>query len=140
VYAPTQGPEFESIRFWDDLDYIGLNNYYPLADDLSMKQVVEKVEKVQAFYKKPVIFTEAGYTSMEAPHREPWSETPRKLSMDDQARCYEAVFQAFYRKSWFQGMYWWKVGTDGHGGVDDGSFTPWRKPAMGVIARWYKER
>jgi len=139
VYGATQGPEFEGIRFWDALDYIGLNNYYPLPDDLSTDAVVKKVELVQQKFKKPVIFPEAGFPSLKDPHREPWSEAPRALSVDDQARCYEAVLRAFYKKPWFQGVYWWKVGTNGMGGPQDGSHTPWGKPAMDVVSRWYKQ-
>jgi hypothetical protein len=137
VYAAVQGPEFETIRFWDALDYIGLNNYYPLPDDLSMAAVVAKIETVQRRFRKPVIFTEVGFASVESPHREPWSEPARRLSPADQARCYEAVFQAFYPKPWFKGIYWWKVGTNGFGGPEDGSHTPWGKPAMDVIKKWY---
>ena len=48
TYAAVQGPEFENLRFWDALDYIGLNNYYPLPDDLSTAAIVAKVEAVQA--------------------------------------------------------------------------------------------
>ena len=139
VYGATQGPEFEGIRFWDALDYIGLNNYYPLPDDLSTDAVVKKVALVQQKFSKPVIFPEAGFPSLKDPHREPWSEAPRALSVDDQARCYEAVLRAFYKKPWFQGVYWWKVGTNGRGGPQDGSHTPWGKPAMEVVARWYKQ-
>jgi hypothetical protein len=138
VYAAIQGPEFENLRFWDALDYIGLNNYYPLPDDLSTREIVTKVEAVQKRFRKPVIFPEAGFASLEAPHRQPWDETRRKISLTDQARAYEAVFQAFYNKPWFYGMYWWKIGSNGFGGAEDGSHTPWRKPAMDVIGRWYK--
>jgi len=137
TYSSNFGPEFETIRFWDALDYIGLNNYYPAPDSLSYDEVVRKVEAVQSRFAKPVIFPEAGFPSLEAPHRAPWDETPRRLSMEDQARCYEAVFRAFYRKPWFQGMYWWNVGSNGFGGAKDGSHTPWGKPAMAVVARWY---
>jgi hypothetical protein len=137
VYAANFGTEFESIRFWDALDYIGLNNYYPLPDDLSTDAIVAKVEQVQRRYQRPVIFPEAGFPSLEDPHRQPWDETPRRLSLDEQARCYEAVFRAFYHKPWFEGVYWWKVGSNGFGGPDDGSHTPWGKPAMKVIAHWY---
>ena len=139
TYAATQGQEFESIRFWDALDYIGLNNYYPLPDDLSTVEVVRKVEQVHKRFDKPVIFPEAGFASLKAPHRAPWDESPRGLSPEEQARCYEAVFRAFYRKPWFYGVYWWKVGTNGYGGPADGSHTPWRKPAMDVVARWYSQ-
>ena len=137
TYAAVQGPEFETLTFWDALDYIGLNNYYPLPEDLSTAAIVAKVEAVQRKFKKPVIFPEAGFASLEAPHRAPWDETRRKLSMGDQARCYEAIYKAFWGKPWFKGIYWWKVGTNGFGGPDDGSHTPWGKPAMEVVRRWY---
>ncbi|MFN7992492.1 MAG: hypothetical protein U0Q18_02775 [Bryobacteraceae bacterium] len=137
TYAANPGAEFETIRFWDALDYIGLNEYYPLPDDLSTAALVATVEKVQRTYGKPVIFPEAGFSSYRAPQRAPWDESPRALSPQDQARCYEAVFRAFYSRTWFAGVYWWKVGTDGYGGPKDGSHTPWGKPAMDVVQKWY---
>jgi hypothetical protein len=35
-------------------------------------------------------------------------------------------------------MYWWKVGSNGFGGPKDRSHTPWRKPAMEVVRKWYQ--
>lgn len=138
VYAATQGEEFEQLKFWDAVDYIGLNNYYPLPDSLDASAIVAKVESVQRKYGKPVLLTEAGFASLEAPHRAPWDESPRKISMQEQARCIDAVFRAFYKRPWLAGIYWWKVGTNGFGGENDGSHTPWGKPAMAVIAKWYR--
>ena len=137
VYAANWGDEFESVEFWDALDYIGLNEYYPLPDDLDTSQLVATVEKVQRRYNRPVLFPEAGFPSLTNPHREPWAEQPRDINLEQQARCYQAIFEAFYDKPWFQGMYWWKVGTNGFGGPQDGSHTPWGKPAMKVMAEWY---
>lgn len=139
VYAATQGPEFENLAFWDDLDYIGLNNYYPLPDDFSTADLISKVEAVQSKYKKPVLLTEAGYVSMEWPNRAPWDETPRKMSLEHQARLYDAIYQAFWDKPWFSGMYWWRVGSNGEGGPEDGHHTPWGKPAMDVVSRYYSK-
>lgn len=138
TYSAAQGPEFENLLFWSELDYIGLNQYYPLADDLSAAHIVRKVETVQQRFRKPVIFTEAGFSSYEKPHRQPWDETARKLSPADQAACYESVLRAFYGKPWLAGIFWWKVGTNGYGGPQDGSHTPWGKPAMEVVARYYR--
>ena len=138
TYCACQGPEFEQLRFWDAVDYIGLNNYYPLPDDLSTAEVLRRIETVHRRFAKPVIFAEAGFASLENAHRQPWEETPRRIDPAHQARCYEAVFRAFYGRPWFQGVYWWKIGTNGFGGPEDGSHTPWRKPAMDVISRWYR--
>jgi hypothetical protein len=138
VYGANFGQEFESIRFWDALDDIGLQEYYPLPDNLSTEALVEKVEAVQKKYGKLVIFTEAGFPASQAANRRPWEDGKGgKVAPADQARCYEAILRAFYNQPWFSGVYWWKVGTDGDGGPEDGSLTPWGKPAMGVVKRWY---
>lgn len=138
VYAANWGEEFESVKFWDALDYIGLQDYYPLPDDLSTDAVVEKVEAVQQKYQRPVVFTEVGFASAEGANTRPWEDgRGAKPALDLQARCYQAVFNAFYAKPWFHGMYWWKVGTNGFGGREDTSLTPWGKPAMDVVKQWY---
>lgn len=138
VYAANFGDEFEHLAFWDALDAIGLQEYYPLPDDLSTDALVRKVESVQHEFQRPVIFTEAGFSSSEHPNRQPWNDSRRAgLDVDAQARCYEAVLHTFYHQPWFEGVYWWDVGTDGGGGPHDTSLTPWGKPAMQVIKRWY---
>src|SRR5579863_1664917 len=138
VYAANFGEEFETIRFWDALDYIGLQEYYSLPDDLSAASVVTKVESVQARFAKPVVFTEAGFPASAAPNRQPWDDHGRgSAAPDAQARCYDSILSVFYAQPWFEGVYWWKVGTDGGGGRQDSSLTPWGKPAMDVVKRWY---
>lgn len=138
IYGANFGPEFETLAFWDALDYIGLDNYYPLPDSLDSFDIIRKIEMVQRRFRKPVIFTEAGFSSFEAPHREPWADSPRRrLAPEDQARCYEALFRGFHNKPWFEGIYWWKIGSNSYGGPEDGSHTPWGKPAMQVVKRWY---
>lgn len=140
VYAANFGTEFENLEFWDELDYIGLDNYYPLPDDLSTEDVVRRVERVQEKFKRPIIFTEVGFPSGEKPNREPWSEGFHGYAPREQALCYEAVFKAFYGKPWFQGMYWWKIGSDSSGYVrspESSTLSPWMRPAMDVLAKWY---
>ncbi len=137
TYAANFGCEFESITFWDALDYMGLDEYYPLPDDLSTHDVLRRVEAVQQKFSRPVLLTEAGFPSVEGANLKPWDDPPAKPDPDLQARAYEAIFRAFYEKPWFKGMYWWKVETNGSGGPDDTSHTPWRKPAMEVVRRWY---
>jgi len=138
VYAANFGAEFETIGFWDALDYIGLQEYYPLPDNLNMDGIVPKVEAVHRKYQRPVLFTEVGFPSLAAANRQPWDDRDqRHLSAALQASCYEAVYHAFYAKPWFEGMYWWKIETNGSGGAEDGSHSPWEKPAMQVLEHWY---
>lgn len=140
TYAANFGEEFQNLTFWDALDLIGLQEYYPLPNDLSTTTLVEKVEAIQKRFHKPVIFTEVGFPSVAGGNRRPWADgRSGKADAQLQARCYHAIFQAFYNKPWFEGMYWWKVGTNGFGGPADTSLTPWGKPAMQVVKEWYQE-
>ncbi len=139
TYAANFGGEFQNLKFWDALDYIGLQEYYPLPNDLTTSTLVAKVEAVQKRFQKPVIFTEVGFPSAPGANRHPWENgKPGRVDLQLQARCYQAILRAFYAKSWFEGMYWWKVGTNGFGGTTDSSLTPWGKPAMEVIKKWYE--
>ena len=137
TYAATQGAEFESIDFWDALDFIGLNNYYPLPDSLDHSAPLAKIETVQRRFKKPVLFPEAGCASIANAHRAPWSENTPPVSLDAQSRYYDSLCRAFFTKPWFAGLYFWKIGTNGAGGPQDTSHTPWRKPVMDILKRWY---
>jgi len=134
TYGASQGEEFEGVAFWDALDFIGLSEYYPLPDSLDTAQVVQRIEAVQKRWSKPVVFVEAGFSAVKNAQRAPWDDTATEASPETQARCYEALFRAFYRKPWFAGVYWWKVGTNGRAGAH----SPWSLPAMDVIERWYK--
>ncbi len=139
TYAANFGEEFQNLKFWDALDFIGLQDYYPLPDDLSTAVLVKNVEAVQKRFHKPVIFTEIGFPSVPGANRHPWQDgKPGNADLQLQARCYRAIFQAFYNKPWFEGMYWWKVGSNGFGGPGDTSLTPWGKPAMQVVKKWYE--
>ena len=138
VYSANHGDEFENIAFWDALDYIGLDNYYPLPDDYSVAAVVSRIDAVHRRFGKPVLFTEAGFPSVAGARKAPWEdEVDKPLSLDEQARCYEAILAGFAGKPWFHGVYWWKVGSNGYGGAGNRSMTPWGKPAMDVVKRWY---
>ncbi len=137
TYAANWGEEFETLRFWDALDYMGLNNYYPMPDDLDLSAQVARVESVQKRAGKPLLLTEVGISSYEGGHRKPWTEREGPLDLEVQAAAYEALLKAFWEKPWFYGAYWWKLGTNGFGGPEDRTHTPWGKPAMEVVSHWY---
>jgi hypothetical protein len=137
TYAANWGPEFENLPFWDALDYMGLNNYYPIPDSFDLSDQVANIARVQARWAKPLLFTEAGSASHEHGHRQPWTDRQGAPDLASQTRAYEALLAAYWGKPWFHGAYWWKVGSNGFGGPQDRSHTPWNKPAMDVLRRWY---
>jgi len=162
TYAANWGGEFENLRFWDALDYMGLNNYYPLAKTLSparparlpdgqpsgprddevtagARALAARLEDLSRKWQRPVLLTEVGYPSVHGAAAEPWVEDARRgLDPEEQAACYRAIFTAFAGKPWLGGMFWWKWPSHGRGGgASDPSYTPLGKPAAEVLRAWY---
>ncbi|HYM12164.1 MAG TPA: hypothetical protein VEU62_15620 [Bryobacterales bacterium] len=145
TYAASWGPEAERLRFWDALDYIGVNMYYPLAnpgetprpDSSRLRELVQKLATLSQKYNRPVLFTEAGYPARASAAARPWDESDGLPDAAMQARCYTVLFEAFYDQPWFAGLYWWKWPSSGEGSRFEISYSPLGKPALGVLARWY---
>jgi hypothetical protein len=150
TYAANWGTEFESISIWADLDYIGMNCYYPLSDskdasDADLAQGIDaalsRLDDVGARFGKPVIITEVGFTSMEAPWVAPYERRRNApADVEAQARCYELFFQGLTGREHCAGVYWWKWPSFlEYGGPRHTGFTPNGKPAEEVVRRWYGE-
>ncbi len=150
TYAANWGEEFETLPFWDLVDYIGLNNYYPLRKpgraesqiDLTngARQLAQRIESVQRRWNRSVLFTEIGYPSLDGGTAEPWVEDgQRGINLQEQAEGYKAIFAAFLGRPWLKGMFWWKWPSNGRdGGPEDLSFVPRGKPAEEVLGIHYR--
>ncbi|MDA2913427.1 hypothetical protein MYX77_05625 [Acidobacteriia bacterium AH_259_A11_L15] len=145
TYAAHWGEDFETLPFWDALDFLGVNMYYPLAepgeilraDSETVRALGEKLEEMARRYGKPVLFTEVGYPANQSAAVQPWSEQDARLNPELQARCYQVVFEAFYQKPWLAGLYWWKWPSHGQPRPYSVEYSPLGKPAAGLLARWY---
>ncbi len=111
--------DFEAIPFWDLLDAIGVNAYFPLSD-AARPDVAEltrawgpihaRLEKLSQRVGLPVIFTEIGYRPAEHALSHPWvweDENP-VLAPECQASAYDAVLRTFLDEPWFGGIFFWK--------------------------------
>ncbi|GAA3994973.1 hypothetical protein GCM10022408_01670 [Hymenobacter fastidiosus] len=154
TYAANWSGEFERVRFWDALDFIGIQAYFPLsqADSPPKKSLLtnwqphlKAIARVQKQFNKPVVFTEAGYKSTPDAAIEPWKwpDHTAAFSPPDeatQAACYEALFETFWPQPWFKGLFVWKwypgLAADGPA-RRHADFTPQHKPAERVMAAWY---
>ena len=151
VYAANWWAEYDHIEFWEDLDYVGINAFFPLSQaaapsltELKTRAtaVADSIEGLSRRTGKPVIFTEIGFKSVRGTSVHPWKWTHRHDPVDlvEQERCYQAVFEVFWNRPWFYGMYWWKWYSDlDQGGPHHSGFTPRRKPAELVLAQWYRK-
>ena len=151
VYAANWNDEYLQIRFWDDLDYAGIDAYFPLSDkdNPTYEELVEAWQKwvpeIEAWQKrinKPVIFPEIGYCSATQAARSPWERAPEaKADMQLQVDCYKAMVDTFWDKEWFYGIYWWDWGTSVKmGGKSNRNFTPQNKLVEEYIKEIYKRK
>ena len=147
TYAANWGDEFEKITFWDEFDYIGLNCYYPLSknQNASYKElqegfelVVDKIERVYKKEKKPILFTEIGFRSIQAPWTEPHAEPNQQFNEKHQQLCYQIVFETIQGKPWCKGILWWKFPSYlSYRGRENSSFSPNQKVVEKTIKEWF---
>lgn len=141
---------YEKIPFWDKLDYIGVDAYFPLCKDEtpSVKAMIRAwyphVRKMKAFaarYDKQILFAEWGFRSSDYCAREPWNfEDKLDVNLEAQKNAFEATFMQLWGEPWFAGGYLWKWFPVDHqvGGHQDTQFTPQNKPAETVIRDYFK--
>ncbi len=147
IYA-ANFTEFEHVKFWDALDFIGIQAYFPLATKENptlselksgWKKNLTRIDKVVRKYQKPVMFTEIGYVNTVDAAVEPWvwpsERKETELSEDMQALCYEAFFETAWKESWMAGVFFWKWYPDGRHRNPD--FTPQGKKAEQVMQKYF---
>ncbi len=149
TYA-AEGMNAKKIEFWNVLDYIGIDAYFPLSkkSNPTLKELVSgwykyepAVRELSRKYNKKVIFTEIGYKSVEGTTIKPWEwSKDGKVSQEEQALAYEATSVVFNDKPYLAGVFVWKYFTDMNsyerGNIPRG-FTPYGKKAETIISGWF---
>lgn len=141
--------EFHRTAFWPQLDYLGVDAYFPLvADHTPSLNELQKAWKKQRVdmdrfsdsLQKPILFTEYGYRSRNAPAHQPWeAERGGELNMQAQVNAYEAFYREFWNDPHYVGGFIWKWFPNHNdvGGEEHAGFTPQRKPVEKTIAKYY---
>lgn len=153
TYASNWDSEYQEVKFWHLLDYIGIQAYFPLTEGKNpslriikkgWKKHIAILEALSEKYKKPILFSEVGYRSEETATIKPWEwdSSPEvkmsKMSKATQQLAYEALFQKLWNKTWFAGMYFWQWHNETSASPRDTlDFTPRFKPAENTLAKWY---
>lgn len=144
--------EYKRVTFWGQLDYVGIDSYFPVSD--MQTPTVEDAKKgwgkwkkeISAFAKmqnKQILFTEWGYRSMDYTGKEPWvsGRDITSVNLEAQANATQAVFETFWNEDWFAGGFVWKwfIFHETSGGVTNNRFTPQNKPAETTIKNYYEK-
>ncbi len=117
--------EYEQITFWEDLDYIGVNSYFPLVDTKTptvaeisnaFEPVKRQIEGVSRQSGRPVLFTEYGFRSIDHTVRRPWEHgeilTGVRVNLQAQANAYSAFYDTFWDEPWVKGGFFWEWFTE----------------------------
>ncbi len=156
TYAANWDGEYEMVKFWDELDYIGIQAYFPLTNranpDLETIKKgwdphIETLESLSKTHKKPILFTEIGYKNDTKATIKPWQWESffgilyRKKSNRTQQLAYQALFEKLWNYEWFAGMYIWEWNTRSTPSGTENSldFSPRFKPAQNTIAKGYSK-
>jgi len=148
TYAANHSGEEELITWWDAVDYIGVDAYYPLTekDDPTLAELEEAwiphvaiLSGLASTWGKSILLTEIGYRSQDGTNQHPWDwQISGTIDLQEQADTYQAAFESVYNQPWFAGMFWWSWDTDPFaGGPCDDGYTPHDKPAEDILREWY---
>lgn len=159
TYAANWYEEYQHVPFWDALDFIGVQAYFPISDapNPTREMLVEgwsrhhaELEQIANKFGKPVLFTELGYRSVEYAAEKPWVWASREeyghLQPDLrlQADLYHAYFESTWSKPWMAGSIFWLWESHGPPSArrrhrpKSLDFTPQNKPATEVMRDWFK--
>ncbi|MFH1846679.1 MAG: discoidin domain-containing protein [Candidatus Omnitrophota bacterium] len=140
--------EYEDVPFWDRMDYIGIDAYFPLSDNnnpsldelvSSWESIADKIQSwavEKGLEGKGVLFTEIGYPSADGAGCQPWVAISDKEDQDEQALCFEAVFEVMTKRPWFKGYYIWQYFPQER--WSPLGFTVNKKKANEIIEKWLK--
>ncbi|HRR07581.1 MAG TPA: hypothetical protein PLO56_02720 [Rhodothermales bacterium] len=142
---------FDHKPFWDELDFIGINNYKTLSQksDPSDAELLAGARAENPFFQniserfgKKIVFTEVGFTATDTPWIRPWEYADgKKVNLEHQRRSYQALLTALHKQPWLGGYFWWKWPSFlDYGGPNDPDFTPNGKPAEDVVKEWFEKR
>ena len=142
--------EATKVPFWCELDYIGIDAYYPIATSetptvkeakLGWQRHKKSITGMQKLYDLPVLFTEYGYRSVDFSGKEPWKSDriAKKVNVVAQENLLTALYEEFEKESWFAGGFLWKWYHEHStsGGLKDNRFTIQNKPAEKTVADYF---
>lgn len=141
--------EYEHVSFWEDIDIIGIDAYFPLTptnnptlNDLVWgwnyrASKIDKWLKEEELTDKGVFFTEIGYPSVDGANRRPWKALTTIEDQQEQADSLLAMVKTMTRRPWFKGYYIWQYFPQDR--WSPLGFTIREKKAEEVLKKWIGE-
>lgn len=143
---------YDKIEFWDELDYIGVDAYFPLGEARNptiedLKQAwnnyIDELSELASRFKKPIILTEWGYENEDYVGVEPWvlgrfQNSDNTLNNQAQVLAYRSMFEKIWTKPWMKGVFVWRWAYY-EGTSKNPTFSPRNKEAASVLKEWFEK-
>jgi Glycoside Hydrolase Family 113 len=160
TYDVDHGDE-ERVQWFDTVDIISVSAYYPVplpegwpVDSAPTKTTTAEIRAateqnrkhlaaVSEKWGKPILFLEAGCTSVRGGARTPWEYFPESdahpVDENEQANYYQAMFETYWHEPWFAGWCWWEwpARLRDADTAWDRDFSFYGKEAEDVLRTWY---
>lgn len=116
---------FEQVPFWDALDIIALQSYFPLVDhpglptqhelDTSWSKLIRRLERYSAKHDRKILLAELGYNHSAQAALRPWeSRQGGEHAQEIQRRCLTAALKSIDESDAIVGAFLWKWFPGGH--------------------------
>ena len=139
--------EYDQIPFWGNLDYIGIDAYFPVSESstpdvnetvVNWQPILRKLKQISDKFQRKILITEFGYRNVPKAGLEPWIHDNGNSLVNNQAQVnlYEAFFRAFQQESFVAGSFLWQWVYQ-EKGPRNTDFSPQGKPGLEVVRRWY---
>jgi len=146
---------YQTVDWWDAVDFIGVDSYFALADAQSVNRTHTIPELLLAWQwvmknmgvwqstlwpTKAIVFLESGCRSVRGAAARPWdSEMKGPVDLLEQTNYYKAMFAMVRRHHFIQGIFPWHWEAQlKQGGRQDAGYTMWAKPALEVLAYHFR--
>ncbi len=136
---------YTNIAWWNQLDYIGIDAYFPLANVADPTEAslltawgnqaaaINSWRLAAGLGNENVIFTEAGYQAQSTTAENPaGTVVSGRQDIAAQANAYQALLQTMAPEPWFDGVFWWEWSPQKPSSRDN-SFDPQNKSATDSV-------
>jgi hypothetical protein len=141
---------YDQVPFWDALDYIGIQAYFPLTDNYnpSKEEIITAWERIYGDLvpyaqkaNKQIIFTEIGYDVSERAALEPWRPggSDPELGEDLQKRCLEIALDTAKDYRQMAGVFLWKWFPETQAFADYEDYNLQRPEIKSLLKQLWKE-
>ena len=143
---------YENVPFWDHLDFIGIDAYFPLVHEATpnipnLEKQWNKIKGPLSVFSencnKKIIFTEYGYRSCDFACWQQWEieslGDEEHLNLEAQSNGYLAFYNSIWKEPWLAGGFLWKWVPEAEAcGVSNSNYCPRGKPSAKLIRKYYE--